>query len=326
MNIKNNVIELIGNTPMVYLNKLGEDCVAKVALKLEGYNPAGSVKDRVALNIVENAEKLNLIEPKVSTLIEPTSGNTGIGLAMVCAIKGYRLILTMPASMSIERRKLLTFLGAEIVLTDAQKGMTGAIEKAQELQAQIPNSIIAGQFENPANPQIHYQTTAREIWNDTDGKVDMIVAGVGTGGTLSGIAKYLKEQKSSVLAVAVEPDNSAVLSGQKAGMHKIQGIGAGFIPKNCDVSLIDWVFRAEDEKAIEYAKLLAKKEGILSGISGGAAVYAALALAKLPENKDKLIVAIIPDSAEKYLSTSLFALRIALKIFFSSFGLITSFL
>lgn len=306
MNIKNNVIELIGNTPMVYLNKLGEDCVAKVALKLEGYNPAGSVKDRVALNIVENAEKLNLIEPKVSTLIEPTSGNTGIGLAMVCAIKGYRLILTMPASMSIERRKLLTFLGAEIVLTDAQKGMTGAIEKAQELQAQIPNSIIAGQFENPANPQIHYQTTAREIWNDTDGKVDMIVAGVGTGGTLSGIAKYLKEQKSSVLAVAVEPDNSAVLSGQKAGMHKIQGIGAGFIPKNCDVSLIDWVFRAEDEKAIEYAKLLAKKEGILSGISGGAAVYAALALAKLPENKDKLIVAIIPDSAEKYLSTSLF--------------------
>lgn len=306
MNIKSNVIELIGNTPMVYLNKLGEDCVAKVALKLEGYNPAGSVKDRVALNIVENAEKLNLIEPKVSTLIEPTSGNTGIGLAMVCAIKGYRLILTMPASMSIERRKLLTFLGAEIVLTDAQKGMTGAIEKAQELQTQIPNSIIAGQFENPANPQIHYQTTAREIWNDTDGKVDMIVAGVGTGGTLSGIAKYLKEQKSSVLAIAVEPDNSAVLSGQKAGMHKIQGIGAGFIPKNCDVSLIDWVFRAEDEKAIEYAKLLAKKEGILAGISGGAAVYAALSLAKLPENKDKLIVAIIPDSAEKYLSTSLF--------------------
>lgn len=306
MNIKSNVIELIGNTPMVYLNKLGEDCVAKVALKLEGYNPAGSVKDRVALNIVENAEKLNLIEPKVSTLIEPTSGNTGIGLAMVCAIKGYRLILTMPASMSIERRKLLTFLGAEIVLTDPQKGMTGAIEKAKELQTQIPNSIIAGQFENPANPQIHYQTTAREIWNDTDGKVDMIVAGVGTGGTLSGIAKYLKEQKSSVLAIAVEPDNSAVLSGQKAGMHKIQGIGAGFIPKNCDVSLIDWVFRAEDEKAIEYAKLLAKKEGILAGISGGAAVYAALALAKLPENKDKLIVAIIPDSAEKYLSTSLF--------------------
>jgi len=306
MNIKNSVIELIGNTPMVYLNKLNKDCFAKVALKLEGFNPAGSVKDRVALNIIQKAEDLNLIVPGVSTLIEPTSGNTGIGLAMVSAIKGYKLILTMPASMSVERRKLLSFLGAEIVLTDAEKGMQGAIDKAKELHSKIPDSMITGQFENPANPEIHYKTTAQEIWEDTDGQVDMIVAGVGTGGTLSGIAKFLKEKKSTLQAIAVEPDASPVLSGGKGAPHKIQGIGAGFIPQNCDVSLIDWVFRAEDEKAIEYGKLLAKEEGILSGISGGAAVYAALSLAKLPENKDKIIVAIIPDSAEKYLSTALF--------------------
>jgi len=306
MNIKNNVIELIGNTPMVYIDKLNSEGYAKVALKLEGYNPAGSIKDRVAENIISKAEKLNLIVPGVSTLIEPTSGNTGIGLAMVAAIKGYRLILTMPANMSIERRKLLKFLGAEIILTDAEKGMKGAIEKAQELNKEIPESMIMGQFDNPANPEAHYKTTGEEIWNDTDGNVDIIVAGVGTGGTLTGISKYLKEKNSSILSIAVEPDSSAVLSGCKAGAHKIQGIGAGFVPKNCNVNLIDWVFRAEDDKAIEYAKLLAKEEGILSGISGGAATYAALSLSKLEENKDKLIVAIIPDSSEKYLSTALF--------------------
>ena len=306
MNIKNNVIELIGNTPMVYIDKLNSEGYAKVALKLEGYNPAGSIKDRVAENIISKAEKLNLIVPGVSTLIEPTSGNTGIGLAMVAAIKGYRLILTMPANMSIERRKLLKFLGAEIILTDAEKGMKGAIEKAQELNKEIPESMIMGQFDNPANPEAHYKTTGEEIWNDTDGNVDIIVAGVGTGGTLTGISKYLKEKNSSILSIAVEPDSSAVLSGCKAGAHKIQGIGAGFVPKNCNVNLIDWVFRAEDDKAIEYAKFLAKEEGILSGISGGAATYAALSLSKLEENKDKLIVAIIPDSAEKYLSTALF--------------------
>ncbi len=306
MNIKKNVIELIGRTPMVYLNKLNSNGYAKVALKLESYNPAGSVKDRVALNIIETAEKSNLIAPGKSTLIEPTSGNTGIGLAMVCAIKGYKLILTMPANMSLERRKLLTFLGAEIVLTDAEKGMTGAIEKAKELHMKISDSIIPNQFDNQANPEIHYKTTAQEIWQDTEGLVDMIIAGVGTGGTLSGIAKYLKEKNPNIQAIAVEPDMSPVLSGGKPSTHKIQGIGAGFIPKNCNVNLIDWVFRAEDEKAIETAKLLAQKEGILSGISGGAATYAAIEISKLVDNKDKLIVAIIPDGAEKYLSTSLF--------------------
>lgn len=306
MNIKENVIELIGNTPMVYINKLNIDGFAKVALKLESFNPAGSVKDRVAFNIIKKAEELNLIVPQISTIIEPTSGNTGIGLAMVCALKGYRLILTMPASMSVERRKLLSFLGAQIVLTEPEKGMSGAIEKANELHSQIKDSFIPGQFENPANPEIHYKTTAEEIWNDTDGKIGMIVAGVGTGGTLSGIAKYLKEKNPEILSIAVEPDASPVLSGGKPNLHKIQGIGAGFVPKNCNMQLIDWVFRAEDEKAIEYAQKLAKEEGILSGISGGAAAYAALSIAKLKEHKDKLIVAIIPDSAERYLSTSLF--------------------
>ena len=306
MNIKSNINELIGNTPMVYLNELTSESYAKVALKIESTNPAGSVKDRVALNILEDAEHKKLITPEISTIIEPTSGNTGIGLAMVCAVKKYKLILTMPANMSIERRKLLAHFGAQIILTNAEKGMTGAIEKAKELHEQIPESFIPQQFENPANPDIHYRTTAQEIWQDTDGKVSMIIAGVGTGGTLSGITRFLKEKNSSILSIAVEPANSPVISGGKAGLHKIQGIGAGFIPQNCDANLIDWVFKAEDEKAIEYAQLLAKKEGILSGISGGAATYAAVEISKLAEHKDKLIVAIIPDSAERYLSTSLF--------------------
>ncbi len=306
MNIKINALELIGNTPMVYLNTLAEGALARVALKLEKNNPAGSIKDRVAFSIIETAEKEGKITPMHSTIIEPTSGNTGIGLAMVCAIKGYKLILTMPESMSVERRKLLAFLGAEIVLTDTKGGMVGAIEKAKELHSEIKNSFIAGQFENPANPEIHYNTTAEEIWNDTDGKVDIIVAGVGTGGTLTGIAKKLKEKKSAVRSVAVEPFFSAVLSGENAGIHGLQGIGAGFIPKNCDTCFIDKISKVKDEEAIATARLLAKKEGVLAGISTGAAVFAAIEEAKLPENKDKLIVVIIPDSAEKYLSTALF--------------------
>ncbi len=304
MNIKHSATELIGSTPMLFLQKINNG--AKIVLKLESFNPAGSVKDRVGLNIIETAEKQGVISPGKSTLIESTSGNTGIGLAMVSAIKGYRLILTMPENMSIERRKLLSFLGAEIVLTDSKLGMKGAIDRAEELHSEIPDSIIAGQFTNPANPQIHYNTTAKEIWNDTDGKIDIFVAGIGTGGTFTGIAKYLKEQNPDIKTVAVEPFSSAVLSGESAGLHGLQGIGAGFIPDICDVSLIDKVFKVKDDEAIKTAKMLAKSEGILSGISGGAALFAAIETAKLPENKDKLIVVIMPDSAEKYLSTALF--------------------
>ena len=304
MKIANNILELIGNTPLVRINNLNKGG-ADVLAKLEFFNPSGSVKDRAAIAMVEDAEKKGLLK-KGGLIIEPTSGNTGIGLALVSAVKKYRLILTMPETMSVERRVFLASLGAELVLTDGAKGMQGAIDKALELKAENPDAFIPQQFENPANAEIHRLTTGEEIWNDTDGNVDIIVAGVGTGGTLTGISKYLKEKNSSILSIAVEPDSSAVLSGCKAGAHKIQGIGAGFVPKNCNVNLIDWVFRAEDDKAIEYAKLLAKEEGILSGISGGAATYAALSLSKLEENKDKLIVAIIPDSAEKYLSTALF--------------------
>lgn len=306
MNIKNNVTELIGNTPLVFLEKYNKNSNAKIALKLEGYNPASSIKDRVALNIVEDAEKKGLLKPGISTIIEPTSGNTGIGLAMICAIKGYKLILTMPENMSVERIKLLKILGAQIILTEAPKGMTGSIEKAKELLQNTPHSIIAGQFENPANPQAHYNTTAKEIWNDTDGKIDIFIAGIGTGGTFSGIAKFLKEKNSNVKAIAVEPFTSAVISGEKAGAHGLQGIGAGFIPKICDTTLIDKIYKVKDNDALNGARNLAITEGILSGISGGAALYAAIQEAKLPENTGKLIVAIIPDGAEKYLSTPLF--------------------
>jgi len=288
----------------VFLQKLNNG--AKIALKLESFNPAGSIKDRVALNIISDAEKNNLIVPGKSTLIEPTSGNTGIGLAMVSAVKGYRLILTMPENMSIERRKLLSFYGAEIVLTDASLGMKGAIAKAEELNKSIPNSMIMGQFSNPANPIAHYTATAQEIWNDTDGKIEAFVAGVGTGGTFSGIAKFLKEKNPNIKAIAVEPSESAVLSGEKSGVHGIQGIGAGFIPENMDTSLIDEIIKVNCTEAINTSKLLAKKEGILAGISGGAALFAALEFAQKEENKDKFIVVIIPDGAEKYLSTALF--------------------
>lgn len=304
MNIKQDILKLIGNTPMVFLNKLNNG--AKIALKLESFNPAGSIKDRVALNIIEDAEKKSLITPNKSTLIEPTSGNTGIGLAMVSAVKGYRLILTMPENMSLERRKLLSFFGAEIVLTSASLGMKGAIEKAEELQKSIPDSMIMGQFSNPANPNAHYATTAQEIWNDTNFKVDALVAGIGTGGTFSGIAKFLKEKNPNIKAIAVEPCESAVLSGEPAGVHGIQGIGAGFVPENMDTSLLDEIIKVNCNDAINTSRALAKEEGILSGISGGAALFAALEFASREENKDKLIVVIIPDGAEKYLSTALF--------------------
>lgn len=303
MNIKNNVIELIGKTPLVFLSNADS---YKIALKLESFNPAGSIKDRVALNIINEAEAQKLISPKISTIIEPTSGNTGIGLAMVCAIKNYNLILTMPESMSIERQKLLKQLGAQIVLTRASDGMKGAIERANELKNAIPNSYLAGQFINPANPQIHYNTTAIEIWDDTDGQIDILVAGVGTGGTITGIAKFLKEKNKNIQIVAVEPFNSAVLSGEKPSTHGIQGIGAGFIPEICDKSLIDEIIKVKEQEAIETAKTVAQTNGILMGISGGASVFAAIKTAQKLENKNKLIVAIIPDNAEKYLSTDLF--------------------
>lgn len=304
MKIAENMIELLGNTPLVKINKLNVG-YANVVAKLECKNPAGSVKDRPALNMILQAEKEGLIN-KDTVIIEPTSGNTGIGLAFVCAIKGYRIILTMPETMSKERRMLLKAYGAELVLTEGAKGMQGALDKAKELHKKFPNSFIPQQFANPANPQIHYQTTAEEIWNDTDGKVDIIVAGVGTGGTISGIAKKLKEKNPNIKAVAVEPFDSQVLAGKPAGPHKIQGIGANFVPKNFNREVIDEIIPVKNEDAIETARKLATEEGMLSGISCGASVFAAIELSKRPENKGKLIVAILPDFGERYLSCGLF--------------------
>ena len=296
-----NLIQTIGNTPLVKINRLSSS--KNLYAKVEFFNPAGSVKDRVALAMIEDAENRGVLN-KDTTIIEPTSGNTGIGLAFICAIKGYKLVLTMPETMSIERRKLLQAYGAELVLTDGAKGMTGAIEKAQELQAQTPNSFIPQQFNNPANPKKHYNTTAHEIWNDTEGKVDIIVTGVGTGGTVSGVGKYLKEQKPEVTIVAVEPLTSPVLSGGKAGMHKIQGIGAGFVPNTFDKDVVDRVITVSNEDAVNTARDAAKKEGIFVGISSGASLYAAINLAN--ENPDKTVVALLPDTGERYLSSVLF--------------------
>lgn len=304
MKIYNNVLELIGHTPLVRINKMN-DGEADIVVKLEKQNPAGSVKDRPALNMIETAEKAGLID-KDTVIIEPTSGNTGIGLALACAIKGYKMILTMPETMSIERRKLLSAYGAELVLTDGTKGMQGAVDKANELHQEIKNSFIPQQFSNPANPESHVISTAEEIWNDTDGKVDFIVAGMGTGGTISGIAKGLKAKNSNVKAVAVEPASSPLLTKGFAGAHKIQGIGANFIPENYVADLIDEVVAVKDEDAISFAKRLAKEEGILSGISSGAALWTANELSKRPENKGKLIVVILPDSGERYLSSEMF--------------------
>ena len=305
MKIANNILELVGGTPLVRLNYLN-DSKAEVLAKLEFFNPSGSVKDRAALAIVEDAEAKGLLK-KGGLIIEPTSGNTGIGLALVAAVKKYRLILTMPETMSIERRKFLLSLGAELVLTDGAKGMKGAIEKALELQRENPDSFIPQQFENFANSEIHRKTTGKEIWEDTDGAVDIVVAGVGTGGTISGIAQALKPLKPEVKIYAVEPDTSPVLSGGKSGPHKIQGIGAGFVPKIYDAKHVDGVIRVKDEDAGNTARRLAKEEGIHTGISAGAAVFAALELARKPENAGKKIVAIIPDTGSRYLSTWLYS-------------------
>lgn len=305
MKIAENILDLIGNTPLVKINKLNKEGFSTVVAKVESFNPAGSIKDRPALNMIEEAERQGLLTPG-AVVIEPTSGNTGIGLAMVCAVKGYKMILTMPETMSIERRKLLQAYGAEIILTDGDKGMQGAVDKAMELREEIPDSFVPMQFNNPANPQIHEKTTAEEIWHDTDGKVDIVIAGVGTGGTISGIGKRLKEKKSDIQIVAVEPFRSQVLIGKPAGSHAIQGIGANFVPRNFDRSVVDVIYPVGDIDAVETARKLATDEGILCGISSGAAMYAALEFSKMRDNEGKLIIVILPDTGERYLSSVLF--------------------
>ena len=305
--IYKNAAELVGNTPLLEVGNIEKELglEARILVKLEYFNPAGSAKDRIALNMIEDAEAKGQLKPG-AVIIEPTSGNTGIGLASLAAIKGYKVILTMPETMSVERRNILKAYGAEIVLTDGSKGMNGAIAKANELAAEYENSFIPGQFENPANPEIHRKTTGPEIWKDADGQVDIFVAGVGTGGTITGVGEYLKSQNPDVKVVAVEPATSPVLSQGKSGPHKIQGIGAGFIPKALNTNVYDEVFPVENEDAFTTGKLIAKHEGILVGISSGAALYAAIELAKRPENKGKTIVALLPDSGDRYYSTPLF--------------------
>lgn len=307
MKIAESLIDLIGNTPLVKINRLGEGIRANILAKIESFNPLSSVKDRLAWGVIRDAERKGILQPgKESLLVEPTSGNTGIGLAFICAIRGYRLILTMPDTMSIERRKLLSALGAELVLTEGSRGMKGAIEKAEEILQANPGAFMPQQFNNPANIEIHMETTAREIWEDTDGQVDVVVAGVGTGGTITGIARVLKERKPSVKIIAVEPLKSRVIAGEDPGPHKIQGIGAGFIPKNLDTDILDEVFPVDEVDAGKVARALAKKEGIFVGISSGAAMHAALEIGKREENSGKNIVVILPDTGERYLSTWLF--------------------
>lgn len=308
MTVYKAISDLIGNTPLVELTHIEEKegLGASVVAKVEFFNPAGSVKDRIAKKMIEDAEKKGLIKPG-ATLIEPTSGNTGIGIASVAAAKGYKAIMTMPETMSVERRNLLKAYGAKVVLTDGKAGMKGAIAKAKELAATIPNSFIPSQFENPSNPQAHYESTGPEIWKDTEGKVDIFVAGVGTGGTVSGTGKYLKDQNPNVKVVAVEPATSPVLSEGHAGPHGIQGIGAGFVPNILDTSVYDEVFTVTNEQAYETGRLIAHNEGMLVGISSGAATYAAIQIAKRPENKGKTIVVLLPDTGERYLSTPMFA-------------------
>ena len=301
------ITDLIGGTPILKLNNYIalNELPANIYAKLEYFNPAGSVKDRIAKGIIEDAEKKGILK-KGGTIIEPTSGNTGIGISSVAAARGYKVIITMPETMSVERRLLMKAYGAELVLTDGSKGMTGAIQKAEELQKEIPGSIIAGQFVNEANPRTHYNTTGPEIYEDTDGKVDIFVAGVGTGGTLSGVGKYLKEKNPNVKIVAVEPETSPVLSQGHGGAHKIQGIGAGFVPKTLDTSIYDEIIDVPNEAAFASSRAVTKSDGLLVGISSGAAIYAATELAKRPENKGKTIVALLPDTGERYLSTDLF--------------------
>ena len=308
MTIYKKITDLIGKTPLLELSNIEKEqnLQAKVIAKLEYFNPAGSVKDRIAKAMIDDAEAKGLLKPD-SVIIEPTSGNTGIGLSAVAAARGYRIILTMPETMSIERRNLLKAYGAELVLTEGAKGMKGAIAKAEELAATIPNSFIPGQFVNPANPEIHRKTTGPEIWQDTDGKVDIFVAGVGTGGTVSGVGEYLKSQNPNIKVVAVEPDSSPVLSKGVAGAHKIQGIGAGFVPDTLNTKIYDEIITVTNEDAFATGKTLAQKEGVLVGISSGAAAYAAVLLAKRPENKGKTIVALLPDTGERYLSTPMFS-------------------
>ena len=307
MGIYKGTLGLIGNTPLVEVTNIEKELglEATVLVKLEYFNPAGSVKDRIAKAMIEDAEAKGILK-EGAVIIEPTSGNTGIGLASIAAAKGYRIILTMPETMSVERRNILKAYGAEIVLTEGAKGMKGAIAKAEELAKEIPNSFIPGQFVNPANPAIHKATTGPEIWKDTEGKVDIFIAGVGTGGTLTGTGEYLKSQKPEVQIVALEPDDSPVLSEGRAGAHKIQGIGAGFVPDVLNTGIYDEIFRAKNEDAFKASKLLAKKEGILVGISSGAALHGAIELAKKSENKGKVIVALLPDSGDRYYSTPLF--------------------
>jgi cysteine synthase A len=304
-NLYSDITKTIGRTPLVRLNRITEDAVAEVYAKVESFNPLSSVKDRIGLAMIEDAEKRGALK-KDSVIIEPTSGNTGIALAFVAAAKGYKLILTMPETMSIERRQLLAIFGATLVLTPGPEGMKGAVKKAEELAASTPNAILLQQFANPANPEIHRKTTAEEIWNDTDGKVDIVVAGVGTGGTITGVAEVIKKRKPSFKAIAVEPIDSPVLSGGKPGPHKIQGIGAGFVPAVFNAKIVDEIIQVKTDDAGATARQLAKLEGILAGISSGAAVWAAVQVAKRPENKGKTIVVVIPDTGERYLSTWLF--------------------
>ena len=303
--IFSDITKTIGNTPLVQLNRITEGSEATILVKLESFNPLSSVKDRLGIALIEDAEKKGLLK-KDTVIIEPTSGNTGIALAFIAAAKGYKLILTMPDTMSIERRQLLKIFGAELVLTEGTKGMKGAIEKADELARVTPNSFVPQQFNNPANPEIHRKTTAEEIWNDTDGKVDILISGIGTGGTITGVAEVIKKRKKSFKAIAVEPDASPVLSGGAAGPHKIQGIGAGFVPKVLNVGIIDEIIRVTNDNAGETARQAARLEGILVGISSGAALWAALEVSKRKENKGKTIVVFLPDTGERYLTTWLF--------------------